>query len=138
VTCEQVRAVLPAYADWGPRPAGDVEHHLASCPTCSADLASLRGLLSSLADLRAVEVESPPGFLDRTLDVVQAGVGLPGRVISLADLRAARSRLASMVRPPRVGYAVASITGAAVGATAIALLWWRLARRAVTHGEISL
>ncbi|MDP9343527.1 MAG: zf-HC2 domain-containing protein [Actinomycetota bacterium] len=135
VTCEEVRELLPEYADWGPRPAGDVEHHLASCQGCSAVLASLRSLLSSLEGLRSVEVEPDPGFLERTLEVVHAGTG-PGRVVSIAELRAARNRLAGMVRMPRTGYAVASLTGAAVGATAIALLWWRIARRAMTHGAM--
>jgi len=135
VRCEDVRELLPEYAEWGPRPAGDVERHLASCQECSARLASYRSLLISLEGLRDAEVEPDPGFLERTLQVVQEGTG-PGRVVSIAELRAARNRLASLVRAPRTGYAVASITGAAVGATAIALLWWRIARRAVTHGAM--
>src|SRR5947207_235425 len=85
--------------------------------------------------LKDVYVEPDPGFLERTLEVVEVGTG-PGRVVSIAELREARNRLASMVRAPRTGYAVASLTGAAVGATAIALLWWRIARRAMTHGAL--
>jgi hypothetical protein len=131
--CEDVQELLPEYADWGPRPAGDIEHHLASCQKCGARLAAYRSLLSTLEGLRAVDVEPEPGFLERTLEVVEAGTG-PGRVVSIAELRAARNRLATLVRAPRTGYAVASLTGAAVGATAIALLWWRIARRAMTHG----
>jgi hypothetical protein len=143
VSCEQVRELLPEYAEPGPRPAGEVERHLASCAACSAELASFRSLLSSLGDLRSVELEPAPEFLDQTLGVVHAGMngGVrdgDGRVVSLAELREARSRLARVVRQPRVGYAVASITGAAVGATAIALLWWRLARRTVTNDAVSL
>ena len=135
VRCEDVQELLPDYAEWGPRPAGDVERHLASCQECSARLASFRSLLRSLEGLRAVEVDPAPGFLERTLQAVQAGTG-PGRVVSIAELREARNRLTSLVRDPRTGYAVASLTGAAVGATAIALLWWRIARRAMTHGAM--
>jgi hypothetical protein len=135
VSCEEVRELLPEYADWGPRPAGDVERHLASCQECSALLAGYRSLLSSLEGLRTVDAEPDPTFLDRTLEVVAAGTG-PGRVVSIAEARAARNRLAALVRAPRTGYAVASLTGAAVGATAIALLWWRIARRAMTHGAL--
>jgi hypothetical protein len=135
VRCEDFQELLPDYAEWGPRPAGDVEHHLASCQECSARLASFRSLLRSLEGLRAVEVEPEPGFLERTLQAVQAGTG-PGRVVSIAEFREARNRLTSLVRDPRTGYAVASLTGAAVGATAIALLWWRIARRAMTHGAM--
>jgi hypothetical protein len=132
---EHVRDLLPEYAEWGPRPAGDVERHLASCRECSAELETFRALLSSLEDLRAVELEPGPEFLETTLEAVRRESG-PGRVLSLAEFRAARQRLAQAVRSPRAGYAVASITGAAVGATAIALLWWRIARRAVSHGAL--
>ncbi len=135
VRCEQVRELLPEYVDLGPRPAGEVERHLASCSSCGAELAGYQRLLSSLEDLRAVELEPAPEFLDRTLEAVRQA-NEPGRVLSLADFRVARQRLAQAVRSPRAGYAVASITGAAVGATAIALLWWRLARRAVSHGAL--
>jgi predicted anti-sigma-YlaC factor YlaD len=135
VTCEEVRELLPEYADWGPRPAGEVERHLASCQDCAARLASFRSLLTSLEGLREVEIEPEPAFLERTLEAVQAGTGR-GRVVSIAELRAARNRLTALVRTPRAGYAVASLTGAAVGATAIALLWWRIARRAMTHGAM--
>jgi len=133
--CEDVRELLPEYADWGPRSAGDVERHLASCQDCGALLASYRDLLSSLEGLRAVDAEPDPTFLERTLEVVEAGTG-PGRVVSIAEHRANRNRLASLARAPKTGIAVASLTGAAVGATAIALLWWRIAKRAVTQGAL--
>ena len=38
VRCEDVRELLPRYAEWGPRPAGDVEVHLSTCADCGAEL----------------------------------------------------------------------------------------------------
>jgi Putative zinc-finger len=129
VNCEQVRELLPEYVDAGPRPAGTVEEHLAACVICSGLLQTYRGLLSSLAELRTVDIEPPAGFLDRTLRTVRLG-SYTSRIPRLADIRRVPGRaVETLVRAPRAGFALASLGGAAVGATAIALVWWRMAKR---------
>jgi hypothetical protein len=132
VRCNEVREVLPEYAEPGPRPAGAVEVHLASCVPCSAELQSYRTLLADLAEYREVEVAAPDGFLEATLHTARSASlrrRIPGRV----QLRAASQRTAEAVRRrgPGVRYAAATIGGAAAGATAIAIVWWSIARRAV-------
>jgi hypothetical protein len=127
VSSEHVSDLLPEYAESGLRPAGPVEEHLASCAVCSAELGAYRTLLSSLEGLRAVEIEPPAGYLDRTIRTVRMA-SFTSRIPSLVELRQASAR--ALARAPRAGYALASLGGAAVGATAIALVWWRLARRA--------
>ena len=129
VNSEHVSDLLPEYAESGLRPAGPVEEHLAACASCAAELQSYRTLLVSLEGLRAVEVETPPGYLDRTLRTVRVA-SVTSRIPSLADVRRASARETRVLaKTPRTGYALASLGGAAVGATAIALVWWRLARR---------
>ena len=123
VSCEQVRELLPEYAEWGPRPAGAVEVHLASCAECSAELASYRSMLSSLGELRGVEEAVPGGYLERTLELVPGAVrsrrhqwrGIPERAFAAARRRPA----------------AASLTGAAIGLAAVGLVAWRLGRRAL-------
>jgi hypothetical protein len=131
VNCEQVRELLPEYADAGPRPAGPVEEHLAACPECSGQLQVYRGLLSSLAAFKAIEIAPPPGFVDRTVRMVRLA-SYTSRIPKLADVRRVpRKAVSVLAGAPGTGYALASLGGAAVGATAIALVWWRVARRAV-------
>ena len=127
VSSEHVSDLLPEYAESGLRPAGPIEEHLASCAACTSELRAYRTLLSSLQALRVVEVEPPPEYLDRTLRTVRMA-SLTAKIPSLVDLRRVSAR--ALTRAPRAGYALASLGGAAVGATAIALVWWRLARRA--------
>ena len=132
VRCDEVREVLPEYAEPGPRPAGAVEIHLASCPGCRAELESYRGLLSSLADHREFEVAVPDGFLETTLRTARSASfrrRIPGR----AEVMAASGRAADAVRRHSTGvrYVAATIGGAAAGATAIAIVWWSIARRAM-------
>ena len=130
VNCEQVRELLPGYAEGGPRPAGPVEEHLAVCAECSGQLQGYRGLLTSLLELRAVEMDPPPGFVDRTIRVVRLA-SYTSRIPRLADFRRVPGKaVGALAQAPRAGYALASLGGAAVGATAIALVWWRAARRA--------
>jgi hypothetical protein len=129
VNCEEVRGLLPEYAEGGPRPAGPVEEHLAACAGCSGQLQVYRGLLTSLFELRAADLETPPGFADRTVRVVRLA-SYTSRIPRLADLgRVPGKAVGALAQAPRAGYALASLGGAAVGATAIALVWWRVARR---------
>ena len=84
VSSEHVSDLLPEYAESGLRPAGEVEEHLASCVACSAELGTYRSLLSSLAAFRAVEIEPPPGYLERTIRTVRVA-SVTSRIRSLAD-----------------------------------------------------
>jgi predicted anti-sigma-YlaC factor YlaD len=109
--CEEVRDRLPGYLDRDLRAVGALEIHLASCRACRGELQEyrrLRALLSEMAD----GPEPSPRLLHDLLS------GLP-----VAPIRA-RSHAGTRAR-----YALASLGGAAVGATALALVWWRVARR---------
>ena len=123
VNCEKVRDLLPEYAEWGPRSAGAVEVHLASCSECSAELASYRGMLSSLAELREFEEDAPSGYLERTLSVV------PGRSQRrLPEWREVPERVIAVAkRRP----AAASVTGAVIGVAAVGIIAWRRGRKAL-------
>jgi hypothetical protein len=94
--------------------------HLATCSECAGELARYREVLSAAASLRDEVVEPPPGFVARVVSTVEQ----PSRRWR-ADLR-------RYAHDRRVHVAAASLGGAVVGAGAIALLWWRLARRAVS------
>src|SRR5436190_23811856 len=123
LSCEEVRELLPDYAEPGPRPAGEVELHLASCPNCSADLAAYRGLLGGLAQFREIEEEPPAGYLERTLAVVPRASRTR---VAIDELRDVSGRVAAGVRKRP---AVTAITGAAIGAAAIGLIAWRVGKR---------
>ena len=131
--CEDVLEVLPEYAEPGPRPAGAVEVHLASCAACSAELVVYRSLLTSLGQYRELEVDPPEGFLEASLRTARTA-SLRGRIPTKEELLAASNRAADAIRRHGTGvrYAAATIGGAAAGATAIAIVWWSIARRAVS------
>jgi anti-sigma factor RsiW len=118
VACEEVQELLPQYAEWGPRPAGAVEVHLASCARCHADLAAYRRMLSSLETYAGREEPAPEGYLERTMALIPQ----TPRRLALRDLRTVPGKMAAAAkhRP-----AIASLTGAAIGAAAIGLLVWR-------------
>ena len=132
ISCDEVRELLPEYAEPGPRPAGAVEVHLASCAGCTAELGAYLSLLSSLADYRELEVATPDGFLEATLRTARSA-SLRGRIPGRAELLAASARATGAIRRHGTGvrYAAATIGGAAAGATAIAIVWWSLARRGI-------
>lgn len=97
----------------------DFEVHLATCPACARELARYREVMAAVGSLQ-YSLESPPvGFTDRVL----AGVTSP------ADLW--RSRVSHLAHDRRIHVAAASLGGALVGATAMAIVWRRVARRAV-------
>src|SRR6187455_1221320 len=102
ISCEQVREVLPEYAEPGPRPAGAVEVHLVTCAACRVELASYRDLLSSLAELREVEVAVSDGYLDDMLRTARTA-SLRGRIPGRAEIRAASGRAAAAVRNHSTG-----------------------------------
>ena len=123
VSCEEVRELLPRYADWGPRPAGAVEVHLATCADCSAQLAAYRRMMGGLTALRSQEVEPPAGYLERALGLI------PNEpATTQSEWRRVQERVdAAARRRP----AVASLTGAVIGAAAIGLVVWRRGRKAL-------
>jgi anti-sigma factor RsiW len=116
MTCEEVRPLLPELAEGIPREAGAVEVHLATCAACSAELARYRSIILELNALREVLSEPSEGFLAGVLAQIPE-----------SSWRTLAQRLAA---DDRLHYAVFSLGGAVVGATAIGLLWWR-ARKAL-------
>ena len=123
LSCEEVWELLPEYAEPGPRPAGDVEVHLASCAACTAELAAYRDLLGGLAAYAEIEEEPPVGYLERTLGVVPRASRARAAIDELRDVS---GRVATTVRKRP---AVSAITGAAIGAAAIGLIAWRVGKR---------
>ena len=119
--CDEVRPLLPELAEGNLREAGEAELHLASCEACSAELNRYRTVILELDALRGVLEEPSPGFLGRVLSEI------PER-----NWRALAHRAAS---DERLHFAMFSLGGVVVGATAIALLWWRAARRTLAAGE---
>ena len=95
LSCEEVRELLPEYAEPGPRPAGDVEVHLASCAACTAELAAYRDLLGGLAAYAEIEEEPPVGYLERTLGVVPRASRARAAIDELRDVS---GRVATTVR----------------------------------------
>ena len=126
--CEEVREVLPDHAEGRPRPAGEVEEHVAGCVACGAELDAYRAMLSSLASLRELDLDPSSRFLQETLRTVRLAYW-SNRIPSVANVRVASVRVVGVVRE-RKDIALASLGGAVVGATAIALVARRLARRA--------
>jgi hypothetical protein len=121
--CEEVRPLLVELAEGNLREAGEVELHIASCGACSVELGRYRTVVLEMAALRDVLAEPAPGFLERVLAVI------PER-----NWRTTVHRVASN---ERVHYAALSLGGVVVGATAIALLWRRAARRSLGPAEAS-
>ena len=113
--CEEVRPLLAELAEGVPREAGQVEVHLATCAECSAELARYRSIILELAALREVLSDPPDGFL--------------GRVLAQIPERQWRALIQRVASDERLHYAVLSLGGTVVGATAIGLLWWRRAGR---------
>ncbi|HXF35872.1 MAG TPA: zf-HC2 domain-containing protein [Actinomycetota bacterium] len=113
MTCEEVRALLPAYVDGDAERAAEVDAHLAWCGGCRGELAAYRQVKRTLASLR--EEGAPPGphLLDRLVALIPAP--------SLLD----RVRLNVYDHP--------SLYVAALGVGAAFLLWRRVrAVRAAT------
>jgi anti-sigma factor RsiW len=97
----------------------DFEVHLATCPQCARELARYREVVAAVGSLRGVLETAPAGFTDRVMAQVTSPVWLW------------RSRVTQLAHDRRAHVAAASLGGALVGATAMAIVWWRLAKRAV-------
>jgi predicted anti-sigma-YlaC factor YlaD len=117
VRCEEVRPLLPAYAEPEPRPAGAVDLHLAGCPSCRGELQAYRSMLADLAELRDVGEDASAEALAHAIELIPT----PGLGARLSGSLAANRRLYATL---------ASIGGAAVGATALALAIRRRSTRA--------
>jgi hypothetical protein len=109
--CEEVRVLLPELAEGGLRPAGEVEVHLAGCPSCSGELQRYRAVILELAALREALDDPSAGFL--------------GRILAQIPDSQWRVLVHRVAADEALHYAAFSVGGAVVGATAIALLWWR-------------
>ena len=96
----------------------DLDVHLATCADCAGELARYREVIGAVTSLRDVLETPSPGFPERAV----------AHVLGTADWRTGMRRLAG---DRRAHVAAASLGGALVGAGAIALLWWRVARRAI-------
>ena len=109
--CDAVRERLPGYLDRELRAVGPVEVHLASCSACRGELEEYRRLgvlLSEMATAPEPSEELAPQLLRH----------LPLEPLASRALAGSRTR-----------YALVSLGGAAVAATALAIVWWRVARR---------
>jgi anti-sigma factor RsiW len=98
----------------------DFEVHLATCAQCAGELARYREVLHAVGSLRDVLDEPPPGLPERVI----AGVLGEDHVRWPAGV-------ARLLHDRRAHVAAASLGGALVGAGAMALLWWRVMKRAV-------
>lgn len=107
------------------RDVEDFEVHLATCPQCAGELARYREVSTAVAGLRETLEGLPLGFTDRVLERVGSPAGMW------------RSRAVDLVHDRRMHVAAASLGGALVGATAMAIVWWRLAKRTVAGVEHS-
>jgi anti-sigma factor RsiW len=105
----------------GMREREDFEVHLATCSECAGELARYREVISAVGSLRNEVIEPSPGFVARVVATAERP-GLRWR----ADLR-------RYAHDRRIHVAAASLGGVVVGAGTIALLWWRLAHRAVSE-----
>jgi hypothetical protein len=107
--CEHVRPDLGAFALGAlePAEAAAVEAHVAACPECAAELASLQPLPALIVRADGLEIPSPPADLEeRILDRVAAS----------------RPRRRPWWLPRRFGtLAATALAGLAVGAAATAL-----------------
>lgn len=100
LTCEEVAAALPAIVDGNERADRRVQHHVATCLRCQAELVHYRRLLRALRMLRTEYLEPAPGLLSAILaNIEEAGE---------------RGAIRSLLSGRRAAY----ISGVAVAATA--------------------
>jgi anti-sigma factor RsiW len=102
LTCEEVAAALPGIVDGNDKADRQVEHHVATCLRCQAELVHYRKLLKALRQLRTEYLEPAPGVLS----------GILANLGEVSEQSAIRSLLS--------GRRAAYIGGVAVAATAAA------------------
>ena len=123
--CDQIRPYLPGFVGGDLRPdTGDiVAGHIATCASCTAELASLDRVRAGLALVAAREMEPPAGLLDSILErTAEHG---PRRVLAPV-LPFAVDDLARLVSDHKD--AIASAAGVAVVAAGAAYALWRAVR----------
>jgi anti-sigma factor RsiW len=103
--------LLPLYSAGELATAGELEVHLAGCASCSAELARYRELSYSMRSMRSSLAEPSPA--------------LRMRLVAAIPPRRVRDDLRRIAREHRA----LSIGTAAIGITAVGLLWWRSSRR---------
>jgi anti-sigma factor RsiW len=88
LTCEEVAAALPAIVDGNEQADRRVQHHVATCLRCQAELVHYRRLLRALRMLRTEYLEPAPGLLSGILANIEEA-GERGAIRSLLSGRRA-------------------------------------------------
>jgi anti-sigma factor RsiW len=88
LTCEEVAAALPAIVDGNEQADRRVQHHVATCLRCQAELVHYRKLLKALRQLRTEYLEPAPGVLSSILANLEEA-GEQGAIRSLITGRRA-------------------------------------------------
>jgi anti-sigma factor RsiW len=88
LTCEEVAAALPGIVDGNDPADRRVQHHVASCLRCQAELVHYRRLLRALRQLRVDYLEPAPGLLSGILATIEEA-GERGAIRSLLSGRRA-------------------------------------------------
>ncbi len=105
---------------------GDIEVHLATCPTCAGELARYREVVAAVGSLHDRLEVPPPGLPERAVAHV------------LGSERRWRGRVRWLAQDRRIHVAAASVGGAMVGAGVLGLLWWRAARRGLARPRVAV
>jgi len=113
MTCEEVRALLPAYVDGDLHVVGEIDVHLSTCDACSAELEAYRRMLGELSRMSETGPAPAADLYARVVGLIPAP-SLVGRV-----------RLAAFENPALYA-AMAGGVAAAVGA--VYFLWRRSQR----------
>lgn len=71
VSCSEIALVLPSILDGGSPADESVVEHVSECLRCQCELAKYRKLLRLLNQLRAVDVEPPPGAVADVLGAIE-------------------------------------------------------------------
>jgi len=123
--CHQIRPYLPGFVggDLRQDTADIVAGHIATCTSCTAEIASLERVRTGLALVAAREVAPPAGLLDR---ILERTADQPARRVLAPVLPFAVDDLARLVSDHRD--TIASAAGVAVVAAGAAYALWRAVR----------
>jgi hypothetical protein len=123
--CDQIRPYLPGFVggDLRPDTADTVAGHIATCASCTAEVASLERVHAGLALVAARAVEPPAGLLHSILE--QTVEHAPRRLLAPV-LPFAVDDLARLVSDHKD--TIASAAGVAVVAAGAAYALWRAVR----------
>ncbi len=111
-------AALPGIVDGNDQADRRVEHHVATCLRCQAELVHYRRLLRALRQLRTEYLEPAPGVLSGILaNLEEAASGAPSAPCSRASGPPTSAAWRSPP-PPRCGRHVVLVSRASTGAKA--------------------